>query len=110
MILKFSFVRRFFSILSMLFFVFLVISCSSRKTDKEIFDQNVQECMKPLVEQGVDVAKAKSVCACALQTMIKIDSSYLKMDLAKQKQFYSEHEKDIINGCDELKKLMIDTK
>ncbi len=98
---------RFFSLLIALSLTSLM-SCTSRKTDEEIFDKNVKECMKPLVEQGVDVSKAKNICDCALKSILKIDSSYLKMSVDKQKQFYEEHEKEIIEGCDELKKLIAD--
>ena len=62
--------------------------------------------MKPLVENGVDVAQAKSVCDCAIKTVLEIDSAFLKMDPGKQRQFYEKHEDDIIERCDELKKLM----
>ena len=86
--------------------MFFLISCTNKKSEKEIFDQNVKECMKPLVESGLDVSKAKDVCDCAIKTMLEIDSSFLKMTPEKQKQLYEKYEGDIVERCDELKKLM----
>ncbi len=102
----FSYTKRvlFFLIIGCL--AIAMTCCTGKKSKEAVYDQNVKECMKPLVEQGIDVAKAKNICDCALKTMLKIDSSYLEMVPAKQKQFYSEHEQDIINGCDELRELM----
>ena len=83
-----------------------MISCSNKKTEKEIFDRNVKECMKPLVESGLDVSKAKAVCDCAVKTMLEVDSSFLKMDTREQRQLYEKHEGDIVGRCDELRKLV----
>ena len=100
---KYSFLKG-ISLLSIM--LFFLISCSNKKTEKEIFDQNVKECMKPLVESGLDVSKARTVCDCAIKTMLEIDSSFLKMTPEKQKQLYEKYEGDIVERCDELKKLM----
>ena len=98
---------RFFKGISLLsIMLFFLISCSNKKSEKEIFDRNVKECMKPLVESGLDVVQARTVCDCAIKTMLEMDSSFLKMNPEKQKQLYEKHEGDIVERCDELKKLM----
>lgn len=104
--LFFIFNKSILLIVTLFSLTFIILSCSGSKSEEKIFNENVEACMKPLVEDGLDTNQAKKVCECALKAMIELDSGYLKMDYKKQSQLFDENKSEIIKRCEELKKLI----
>lgn len=86
-------------ILTLFFF-----SCKKKQSEQQIFEANVQACMKPLLQKSVDSLEARALCTCMLKTMLKIDSTFLQKDINTQKQLSEKPWPKVTSECDSLLK------
>ncbi len=79
----------------------LFLSCNSKKSYRQQFEEeletNIEACMKPLVQLGMDSYQARSVCDCLLNTLFEIDSAMVAMDQDQIEQLFLTHEDQMID-------------
>ena len=92
-------------VLPLLLLLIFFVQCNNpnKKTIEEYVESNIDYCMSPLIDKGVDSLQARSICKCCLEEMFKIEPNLLKLNNEEWNQLFESHKEKIIDNCPELK-------
>lgn len=93
--------------LSLLLLLTIFIQCNSGKKYEmsRYIESNIDYCMAPLIENGVDSLRARSICRCTLEEMFKIEPNLLKLNHRDWDSIFESNKDNIMDKCPELKKI-----
>lgn len=81
----------------------LLSNCKKEKSCSEIFEEsyevNITSCMQPLIEAGVDSTKARRICACYMDNLFALDSTFIKKKSQEMILFVEQHADELEKRC-----------
>ncbi|GEM_PF-5042166 len=93
-------------ILALAVMMLSAICMTGCKKEKRVIDEvQVQACMKPLIDTGVDSLKAEDICRCTLEALLEIEPNFLYMMGNEVNQLIEIHQEELMEKCDELREL-----
>lgn len=92
--------------LSLLLTVFIQCNSGKKKDMTEYVESNIDYCMTPLINMGVDSLEARSICKCSLEEMFTIEPNLLELTHNEWDSIFESNKDRIMDKCPELKKLI----
>ena len=100
-----------FLIISALLLVILFISCNERKTNRQIFeenlDKNIESCAVAFMQihLSTDTLSIRAFCRCTMEKMYTIDSTFFTKNITEEmNEIVNEYSVDLFKDCDHLVK------
>lgn len=79
------------------------ITKTNRNTFEEMLNENLNACMQPFLDRGVDSASAKEVSICIFETLYELDSTaFLSRDKIRIDELIKMHASELDNRCGKL--------
>ena len=92
--------------LPLLLIVFAQCTNVNKKNMTEYVESNIDYCMTPLINMGVDSLEARSICKCSLEEMFTIEPNLLELTHNEWDSIFESNKDRIMDKCPELKKLI----
>ena len=94
--------------LSILLLLIDFVQCTNvnKKNMTEYVESNIDYCMTPLINMGVDSLQARSICKCSLEEMFTIEPNLLVLTHNEWDSIFESNKDKIMDKCPELKKFI----
>lgn len=69
----------------------------------EYIEANINYCMTPLIEKGVDSVQARTVCKCVFEQLFEIEPDIRDKSAEEWNQIFNSNRDKIIEECPEIK-------
>lgn len=86
-------------------FLLLVVGCKKNPPTRAVFlksfDVNVSACVDAMLNSGFeDSIKAKELCACMLEGLYELDSTFVFMDAKQVSELVKENFEELMQRCE----------